>query len=226
MSNIRNKRQLFSLLFILICIVGYYLYPTLYQIPANAIFKHVYQYNANNLYAEHSNTEESYIGDEVEVVSLSVIARPPQTPYDTLLAIQTSQKIDSVSPNVNNYVVNAKGMPIGYISAIKDDIYEITLFSSPSASETFSVGGFVTKSSGLGGGGISMTTPMLPSITEGVEIFHQPTGVSIAKVQVISEVKGEDSQDIFFTLPSNPFLLHKVYIDSDVIRVLDTITDI
>lgn len=193
----------------LIC-VSYLLYPSPYRAIADYVFGAVYRYDSASVRVA-DNALQSPVGYQ----PLSVIATPPQTPYDSLIAVRlhaedTDGRHSAIT--MHEYVFNAEGVPIGYVDTIHRDFYTIALLSSPLAHDAFGLRDYVASFKGLGGGGLSATIPLRHEVKEGDTVTHQGTGVSFGTIYHIKRDEEKESQIIFLTLPSNPLHLNQVFI--------------
>jgi len=110
-----------------------------------------------------------------------VVARPPESPYDTLV-LAVGEK-DGVTLGMEAF--GAGGVPLGIVSSLSADFSRITLFSAPHVS----VNGWVGDNSipltlyGAGAGAFSATAPRTANIAVGDTVFlPEPGALPIGKI--------------------------------------------
>jgi len=103
-----------------------------------------------------------------------VVARPPESPYDTLvLAAGTSA---GVEPGQKAF--GAGGVPLGIVSAVSDDFSRVTLFSAPDVVTSGWVGSASLPLSikGAGAGVMGATASRSAAIAVGDTVFAPGPG--------------------------------------------------
>ncbi len=117
----------------------------------------------------------SGLGAETRGIVAGVVARPPLSPYDTLmLSVGSGAGITS-----GMEAFGEGGVPLGVVSSIQNNFSRITLFSSPSMSTQ----GWVGKENvpliirGAGAGAMQASVPRSASIAEGDIVFLPGPGM-------------------------------------------------
>ncbi|MDE0243350.1 MAG: hypothetical protein OYG31_01400 [Candidatus Kaiserbacteria bacterium] len=179
-------------------LLTYVIAPSVYQAISHQLFSTIYRYHAppRTTLVHLPGTFPAQAG----VLPIRVLARPPQTPYDTLVTTVA----DIVGNPEGRYVYNERGVPVGRVSKQHRSVYHITLFSSPRSEEIFSVGGFVAPGRGTGSGSFLVQVPSSQYIAVGTPIMHQKTGVVASSVAVAAKKPKEQVQDITGVIASNP----------------------
>ncbi len=185
-------------------LVSYLLFPSLYVTVSSALFSAIYRYPS------HPEIQPA-AADEPGTVPLYVIARPPQTPYDSVLVTERTGRPYTGSP----YVYTEKGMPVGYIDKQRGSLYTVVLFSSALSKEIFSVDGHVAEGKGVGGGGFHLITPIDRSIRYGKSIIHQTTGAVAGSVITVDEISERNIQRIGSVIAENPAGMSVLYLRHD-----------
>ena len=140
-----------------------------------------------------------------------VIARPPFTPYDSIIIDRGSD--DGITENAPVYY--GSQMALGYIRKVFSHSAVVTLFSSPGVASTVYVFGpnLFTTAYGEGGGVIRLSIPQGISIEEGnlVILPSVDTGVlgSISSIQSIP-TEPEQHAYVTFDIPLQSLRLVKV----------------
>jgi len=122
-------------------------------------------------------------------IMAEVVARPPQSPYDTLVLAQGSRA--GVTKGME--VFGAGHVPIGIITTVSSDYSRAVLFSAPSVSTA----GWVGKNSvavtltGAGGGAMRATLSRSAGIVEGDTVFVP--GPGMLPVGRVERVDGDPS---------------------------------
>ncbi len=113
-----------------------------------------------------------------------VVARPPESPYDTLvLASGTKEGI-----TLGMEVFGIGGVPLGVISSVSDDFSRVTLFSAPSMTTHGWVGpaNLPLTIQGAGGGAFSASLARSAGIAAGDTVFAPGPGAlpigSVARI--------------------------------------------
>ncbi|OGG76251.1 hypothetical protein A2950_02255 [Candidatus Kaiserbacteria bacterium RIFCSPLOWO2_01_FULL_55_19] len=107
-------------------------------------------------------------------VLASILARPPESPYDTFILAQGSR----AGITLGMEVFGAGGTPIGVVSSVLADFSRVTLFSSPGVS----IHGWVGRASmpvtifGSGGGTMSAELGRSANVSVGDTVFVSGPG--------------------------------------------------
>ena len=179
----------------ILVLLGYILFPGIYLTVSESLFGAFYTYHAS----ERPVPEES--GD------LRTIARPPQTPYDTLLVLGEAR--------AGRYVYSKNGRPVGYVGNRQGRVKSIILFSSSLSDEIFSVNGHTVKGRGTGSGSFSLITPIDDTITPGSVITHQGTGKAVSRVVTIAVSPETNTQEVRGLIAINPLQTSALYLPED-----------
>lgn len=136
---------------------------------------------------------------EVPTVTASVTARPPFSPYDTVLIDRGADDgIVSSAP-----VYYGSGMALGYVRVVYQHHALITLFSSPNVQSTVYVFGpdIFTTAYGEGGGVIRLSIPQGIKIAEG-DLVTLPSlsGGVLGTVNSVESVPTEPEQHAYVLL--------------------------
>jgi cell shape-determining protein MreC len=132
-------------------------------------------------------------------VTAGVIARPPYSPYDTVIIDKgSSDGIVSSSP-----VYYGSGMALGYVRVVYKNNAFVTLFSSPNVETTVYVFGpnIFTTAYGEGGGVIRLSIPQGIKINQGdmVVLPSLSRGI-LGKVSSIQSIPTEPEQSAYVRL--------------------------
>ena len=124
-----------------------------------------------------------------------VVARPPSSPYDTLVLNEGSQAGIALGMEV----FGESGVPLGTVSSVLADFSRVTLFSSPH----MTLNGWVRRASmseqtdipiiiqGAGAGALNASAPRSADITAGDKIFAP--GPGIVPIGTVIRVDSEQS---------------------------------
>ncbi len=128
-----------------------------------------------------------------------VLARPPYTPYDTVVIDKGSEDgIVEYAP-----VYHGKGIALGYVHAVFSHMSYVTLFSSPGVESTVYIFGanLFTTAYGEGGGVVHLSVPQGVSLTRGdaVVLPSLHTG-TLGTVDEIQSIATEPEQHAYVTL--------------------------
>ncbi|QQR65102.1 rod shape-determining protein MreC [Candidatus Kaiserbacteria bacterium] len=128
-----------------------------------------------------------------------VLARPPYTPYDTMVLDKGSDDgIVEYAP-----VYHGKGIALGYVHAIFPHMSYVTLFSSPGVESTVYIFGanLFTTAYGEGGGVVHLSVPQGIPLTKGdaVVLPSLHTG-TLGTVDEIQSIATEPEQHAYVTL--------------------------
>ncbi len=128
-----------------------------------------------------------------------VLARPPYTPYDTVVLDKGSDDgIVEYAP-----VYHGKGVALGYVHAVFPHMSYVTLFSSPGVESTVYIFGanLFTTAYGEGGGVVHLSVPQGIPLTKGdaVVLPGLHTG-TLGTVDEIQSIATEPEQHAYVTL--------------------------
>ncbi len=104
-------------------------------------------------------------------ITAGVVARPPESPYDTL--VLSAGSIDGIALGMKAF--GKGGMPIGVVSSVSNNFSRITLFSAPG----MTVNGWVGRANlpmtmkGAGAGAMNASVPRSAEISLG-DIVYAP----------------------------------------------------
>jgi len=156
--------------------------------------------NENNALASENNALRQKIANLSVVLGESgasgimaeVVARPPQSPYDTLVLAQGSRA--GVTKGME--VFGAGGVPLGIITKVSSDYSRAVLFSASSVSTAGWVGknNVAVTLQGAGGGAMTATLSRSAGIAEGDIVFVP--GPGMLPVGVVQRVDGEQSSPV------------------------------
>ncbi len=136
-----------------------------------------------------------------ERIGAGVIARPPYSPYDTILLDKGSD--DGVVMHAPVY--HGKGIAIGYVRQVFSQTALVTLFSSPDVETTVFVFGpnLFTTAYGEGGGVVRLSVPQGITIEEGdVVVLPSIESGALGIISEIQSIPTEPEQHAFVTLPA------------------------
>lgn len=135
--------------------------------------------------------------DEVIAIG-TVVARPPQTLYDTLLV-----RIDPVSGVASGDEARFQGMPLGKVSSVSGATASVLLYSSPGASTEVKVGDppAIVVLQGLGGGAFDFVVPRAVAIVPGDLVTGSAGSGVIAIVRSITVEEGRASARVYASAP-------------------------
>jgi cell shape-determining protein MreC len=134
--------------------------------------------NISTLYSV-STTKESGSG-----ILAGVVARPPESPYDTLILAAG----ENAGIKIGMEVFGANGVPLGIISSVLPDFSRATLFSTPNTTTIGWVGNthLPIIIFGAGAGAMSATMPRSAGVAVGDTVFVPgPGALPIGKVASI-----------------------------------------
>jgi cell shape-determining protein MreC len=144
----------------------------------------------------------------------SIIARPPHTPYDTVVIDQGSMDgIVEASP-----VFYGTGLALGYVKKSLPHHAFVTLFSSPGAETTVYVFGpnIFTTAYGEGGGVIRLSIPHGILVKEGdVIILPSLTTGVLGTVSSVVSIPSEPAQNVYSTFEIPMQSIHTVRVAQD-----------
>lgn len=106
--------------------------------------------------------------EESLAVLAAVLAKPPQTPYDTLIIDVGRKEGITVGDSVF-----AESIPIGEVTEVFSRSSKVVLFSSPGKESTVAVGddALAVSARGEGGGSFSLSLPRDVALKEGDPVF-------------------------------------------------------
>lgn len=187
-------------------LITYLAVPTLYQSLSHRLFTVLYGYHAPERSIPLYRPGTFPTRDGVE--RIRVLARPPQTPYDTLITTVASLEGDPIG----RYVFNADGVPVGRVLGQHRSVYQVVLFSSPKSEELFAVGDYVTIGVGAGSGSFVLSVPTSQNTITGAPIRHQKTGVTVSAVSLVADSSKETMQAITGIIASNPLTTADLFV--------------
>jgi cell shape-determining protein MreC len=128
-----------------------------------------------------------------------VLARPPYTPYDTIVLDKGS--VDGILPHAPVY--HGKGIAIGYVHAVFPHMSYVTLFSSPGVESTVYIFGsnLFTTAYGEGSGVVRLSVPQGIPLEKGsaVVLPALDTG-ALGTIDEIQSIPTEPEQHAYVTL--------------------------
>ena len=132
-------------------------------------------------------------------IAAGILARPPYTPYDTLVLDKGSEDgIVEYAP-----VYHGKGIALGYVQAVFPHMSYVTLFSSPGVESTVYIFGanLFTTAYGEGGGVVHLSVPQGIPLAKGdaVVLPSLHTG-TLGTVDEIQSIATEPEQHAYVTL--------------------------
>ena len=196
-------------------LVTYMLFPSWYRAISQRVFGMVYTQHAQSLQNNTQNTSNSTAQKNHRLVPMFVIARPPQTPYDYLIAtIPEQQQVARYKKGIW-YVYDETETPVGYIEKVYPTVCIVTLFSAPGGSEVFAVNNYVSHAEGDGGGSFSLQVPIDIAVPIGTPIIHQATGKIASTVIAIESMPEKNIQKVIGTLKSSPLEMATVYVTQE-----------
>ena len=204
-------RQYGLIVFFILLLISYILFPSAYLSISQLLLTPIYQ-----RIAETDTTKK--IGEitlpqrQGDMIPLFVIARPPQTPYDFLITTipRTPNTSELISDDLSEYVYSEDGLPIGYIYRKNKSTYTIAMFSSPISRETFSINDYSAIGKGLGAGSFSVQVPADIEIEIGTKVIHQPTGKVVGNVISVDKISEQNIQIVHSAINS-PLLISTVF---------------
>ena len=136
-------------------------------------------------------------------VVAGVVARPPESPYDTLvLEGGTAQGIAA-----GQEAYGPGGVPIGIVSSVLADFSRVTLFSTPGASSLGRIGASSTPITimGEGAGALAATASRAANIREGDNVFGPgPAAPPIGTVMRVESDPSSPAVTILIQAAVNP----------------------
>lgn len=201
----RNKEEKFfsklTLIFSIVFIIFYLLFPGVLKNISVSIFTPTFEYNKERLEGAKTITENE----------LSVLIRPPQIPYDFLIA----KNINKLEVQPGHYIFNEKDVPVGVIKEVNKDVVLISLFSGTLSSPILSVNGFLVRSNGLGGGSFVINLPIDVELEIGDDIFLQDLGSRITRVERVELIDKTALKKVYGLIDLNLFEVSSLYVDLD-----------
>lgn len=122
-------------------------------------------------------------------VLAGVVARPPESPYDTL--VLAAGKNDGIALGMEAFGIG--GVPLGVVSSVTDDFSRVTLFSAPGMTTHGWVGhgNLPLSIEGSGAGTLSASLPRSAGVAAGDRVFA-PGGGMIA-IGTVARIDGDPS---------------------------------
>ncbi len=156
-----------------------------------------------------------------------VVARPPYSPYDSLVIDQGEQ--DGVVENAPVYY--GSGRTLGYVRKVFDNYALVTLLSSPEVESTVYVFGanVFTTAYGEGGGVIRLSIPQGVRVTEGdVVVLPSLDGGVVGAVSSVQSIPTEPEQHAYVVLevPMQSIRVVRVALTPHEVPSLEGVLDI
>ena len=207
MTRQNSRYATYTTVVCLIVIVALYIFfPAVYVSVSQPVFSFLYGYNApSKLITEE--WEYAYKKDD-KATPLYVVARPPQTPYDSMLVTSVGDGEEMTG----RYVYDHQGMPVGYVHEQRGSLYMVLLFSSSLSIESFSVNGYVTEGTGIGSGSFLISVPISNEVLPGTPIIHQVSGRVGGFATNIEKVVERNIQRLRSTIAINPIQTPVLYV--------------
>lgn len=206
-----------SFIFIVLLLVSYFVFPSLYVSVSQKLFTALYARTAH-LSWEGSSMQlpiaQSEIGNDS--IPLFVLARPPQTPYDFLITTALSEDIQE--KKIGRYVYDDALVPVGFVEKKYPAVYVVTLFSALKSKEQFAVGDYVSSGIGEGGGSFSVQVPADIAVDVGMPIVHQATGAVVSTVVAVQPLPEKNIQQVIGVLHKSPLEMAVLYVERDAER--------
>lgn len=148
---------------------------------------------------ENAELRQMLGASPVERIAAGVIARPPYTPYDTLVLDRGAESgIVQYAP-----VFHTSGAAIGYVRSVTAESALVTLFSSPHAETTVYVFGpdIFARAEGQGGGVTRISIPQGITVTEGdMVVLPSLDGGFFGTIDAVESTPTGPEQNAFVTL--------------------------
>ena len=194
-------------------LITYLFFPSWYRAVSQRVFGVVYTRYAESLPSVPAASGVRVVPGELELLPMFVIVRPPQTPYDYVITTVPDQYQRAVYAGVAGvwYVYDTAMRPIGYVEKMYPSLFVVTLFSAPASNELFSVGDYVSRGTGEGGGAFSLQVPIDVAVSVGMPIVHQATGEIVSAVAAIDTVPEKNVRRVIGVLGSSPFEMAVLY---------------
>lgn len=132
----------------------------------------------------------------------AVVARPPQSPYDTLVIDGGTQ----AGFSVGDTVVADGSIALGTISAVSSDTAKADLYSMPGGTMTVMLGpkNISTQASGRGGGNFIALVPRDAEVAKGdVVIFPGLSAKVLGEVSATIMRSSDTFKSVYFRIPVN-----------------------
>lgn len=153
---------------------------------------------------EKNNDALSALGAQERDIIASVVARPPESPYDALvLAVGTE---DGVALGMIAFA--APTVPIGTVSSVTEHFSRVTLFSAPGVSTAAWVGdeNFPVTLLGQGSGAMRATLPRSAPVSVGDIVYAPgPSALPLGRVARIDEEASSPSLTLHLSSLANLF---------------------
>lgn len=166
----------------------------------------------NELYEENLRLKEMQGRDaSVNAVLSAVLARPPKSPYDTL--VLDAGEREGVS--AGDFVAASETLIIGVIERVTPRTSIVRLFSAPGEKTEVLLGqrGPAVEALGRGAGNFEARVPVGISINLGMSVFIPTVTPHVfAVVEHVEFNPSDSSRTVFFRSPVNPFELRFVSI--------------
>lgn len=166
----------------------------------------------NELYEENLRLKEMQGRDaSVNAILSAVLARPPKSPYDTL--VLDAGEREGVS--AGDFVAASETLIIGIIERVTPRTSIARLFSAPGTKTEVLLGqrGPALEALGRGAGNFEARVPIGIDINLGMSVFIPTVTPHIfAVVEHVAFDPSDSSRTVFFKSPVNPFELRFVSI--------------
>ncbi len=146
------------------------------------------------------------LGAVPQGIIAGVVARPPESPYDTLVVARGSAT--EVVSGMEAF--GAGGVPLGVVTSVLTDFSRVTLFSSPTLTSSVVIGSkhVPVQVTGAGGGALRAVVARASSITEGDTVYAPGPGLlPIGTVARIDSDPSSPSVSLQIAPVSNPFMI-------------------
>lgn len=154
---------------------------------------------------------DTHVAAPGNALVLDVVARPPESPYDSLVV--SGGSADGVVVGMEAF---GNGMvPIGSVESVTAHFARITLFSAPGVSLSAWVGASHTPLtlSGRGAGAFAAAAPRSSPIMKGDVVFAPGAGaLPLGVVRTIGGDAASPTETVFITPSANPFTLSSVVV--------------
>lgn len=140
--------------------------------------------------AESLHSSASVVGrSNTSGILAGVIARPPESPYDTLVLAEG----EKTGITLGMEAFGAGGVPLGVVSAVSADFSRVTLFSTPG----MTVNGWVGRANlpliikGAGAGAMDASVPRSAGISAGDIVFAP--GPGMLPIGIVARIDNDPS---------------------------------
>ncbi|MCY4576863.1 MAG: hypothetical protein OXB96_00305 [Candidatus Kaiserbacteria bacterium] len=189
----------------------YILFPAWYRAISQKLFSTIYTQHAQVSQGRVPAASDRAVTNP-DLLPISVIVRPPQTPYDYVITTTPEQYQQTAHEEGVRYVYDTATRPVGFVEKAYPSLLIVSLFSAPGGNEKFSVNGYVTRGRGEGGGSFSLQVPIDMAVTVGAPIVHQATGKVVSTAVSIKRIPEKNVQQVIGVLGSSPLQMATLYI--------------